>query len=103
MASFIPASRTASILVVCQLVSLMSLLAWGAIASMILRSNHALDVAGTYFAFYPVLPVGLSLVSWFAYKLRRQTVAIVLSALPATLALVLMIYYFIIGVMSHAA
>lgn len=101
--SFIPASRTASMLVICQLVSLMSLLAWGAIASMILRSQNSLEVAGSLYAYYPAFPVALGLASWVLYRSGRHRSAIVLSVVPAIVALGLMTYYFVIGAMNRAA
>ncbi|MFM8569884.1 MAG: hypothetical protein ACKOB6_09805 [Candidatus Kapaibacterium sp.] len=90
-------------LVVTQLVSLMSVLAWGAIAAMLVRAGRPLDAAGAVFAVYPAFPVALSLLAWFAFRLRRYPVAIILSSLPAVVAFVLMAYYYAVGLMNHAS
>lgn len=87
-------------LVVTQLISLMSILAWGAIASVLLRANQGLDTAGAFFTFYPVPPVAFSVLAWFAFKLRKYKPALFLSTVPALLAFVLMVYYYIVGVMN---
>jgi hypothetical protein len=98
---FASSSTALATLVITQLVSLMSILAWGAVASMLVRAGRPLDAAGASFALYPALPVALSLLSWFAYKLRRYTLAIVLSSAPAALAFLLMAYYYVVGVMNQ--
>ena len=87
-------------LVVTQLISLMSILAWGAIASVLLRANQGLDTAGAFFTFYPVPPVAFSVLAWFAYRIKRYLPAVFLSAIPAAVALVLMVYFYIVGVMN---
>ncbi|MFN4769504.1 MAG: hypothetical protein ACK45R_10160 [Candidatus Kapaibacterium sp.] len=95
-------SFVVAVLVITQMISLMSVLAWAAIATVLLRADNSLEVAGSLYVVYPALPVAFSALAWFAYRIKRYLPAVILSAIPAAVALVLMVYYYIVGLMSHA-
>ncbi len=94
-------SKTVVWLIASQLASLLSLMLWLSLYSLISRSGVGLDTAGPLFILYPAFPMALSIFAWIAFFLRRYRAAIISSLVPAIVATLLMSYYFVIGLAQH--
>ena len=91
-------SSTRLLLIITQTVTLFSVFLWVTLFIMINNAGRDAETAGLTFAFYPVLPVTLSVFSWMAFRLRIYRSAAITSTIPAIIGLLLMFYYFIIGI-----
>ena len=94
-------SKTVTLLIVTQMVSLLTLMLWFSLFMMVSKARVSLDVVSPLFLLYPTLPLALSVFAWIALRMKRYSMALICSLIPAIVGVLLMSYYFVIGLAQH--